>query len=284
MNKTKFKQEIDNFLNEIKKRFNDVEKAVTDPKNNSLISYVPIGKSLFTYTEKCLQNDFDIIYSTNGIRLDYIFHRAKISEQIKKDKKQKRYELYNASNWFFVERLVEGIKYQILSHKNKYEGLTKDDFYYVYWGYFCKFGKHFNWNETLNIDKKIYYLEWLLDVNTNIFRKEFIDSLYERIFIEGNKTVTDVHGDIKEINIKNSDYNTMKKLSKEQIIEIIESFDHKPTVKEITDKYMSTVNKDDDDELIARYVSIQLMRKYIQSYEIEDLIKVNKYKKEEKKH
>ena len=66
----------------------------------------------------------------------------------------------------------------------------------------------------------------------------------------------------------NSDYNAMKRLTKEQLIEMIESFDYKPTVVQIADKH----NKEND-----AFISKQLMRHYIQDYELEDMIKTYKH-------
>ena len=69
-----------------------------------------------------------------------------------------------------------------------------------------------------------------------------------------------------------------KRLSKEQIINIINLFEQKPTVNEITDKYLKTLDEEADD-YNDKYVSKELMRHYIKDYELEDMIKINKYKK-----
>ena len=69
-----------------------------------------------------------------------------------------------------------------------------------------------------------------------------------------------------------------KRLSKEDLIILINSFEQKPTVNEITNKYLETLDEDADD-YNDKYVSKELMRVYIQDYELEDMIKVNKYKK-----
>ena len=61
-----------------------------------------------------------------------------------------------------------------------------------------------------------------------------------------------------------------KKISKDDLINIINKFENKPTVKEITDSYMSSLGEDERDD---KYVSKELMRSYIKSYELEDMIK-----------
>lgn len=61
-----------------------------------------------------------------------------------------------------------------------------------------------------------------------------------------------------------------KRLSKQQIITLINSFDEMPTVKQIADKH----NNESD-----TFIRKELMRRYIQDYELEDMVKVNKYKK-----
>ena len=69
-----------------------------------------------------------------------------------------------------------------------------------------------------------------------------------------------------------------KRLSKEELITLINSFEQKPTVNEITNKYLETLDEEDDD-YNDKYVSKELMRHYIKDYELEDMIKINKYKK-----
>ena len=61
-----------------------------------------------------------------------------------------------------------------------------------------------------------------------------------------------------------------KRLSKEELITLINSFDEMPTVKQIADKH----NKESD-----TFIRKELMRHYIKDYELEDMIKINKYKK-----
>ena len=68
-----------------------------------------------------------------------------------------------------------------------------------------------------------------------------------------------------------------KRLSKEELISLINSFEQKPTVNEITDKYLKTLDEEADD-YNDKYISKELMRGYIKDYELEDMIKVNKYK------
>ena len=69
-----------------------------------------------------------------------------------------------------------------------------------------------------------------------------------------------------------------KRISKEELITLINSFEQKPTVNEITNKYLETLDEEADD-YNDKYVSKELMRHYIQDYELEDMIKINKYKK-----
>ena len=257
MKKELFKKEIENFLNEIETRKKEVV-------NNELISTTQVGKSLFDFARINFKSSYPLVYSVKGIRLDYIFHLGS------------KTQLHNASNWVDIERLINGLKYEILANKDKYKDISLDDFYYVYWGYLTRLMKNFNWTSTLNIDNNPHYLEWLQ--TKPIFSDEAVQSLYNVVFIQNNNTVKDINGDKKEINIKNSDYNTMKKLTKDQIIDIIKLFEQKPTVNEITNKYLETLD-DESDDYNDKYVSKELMRHYIQDYELEDMIKVNKYKK-----
>ena len=75
--------------------------------------------------------------------------------------------------------------------------------------------------------------------------------------------------EIKRKRIESGLYN--KRLSKQQIITIINSFDEMPTVKQIADKHNS-----ESDTIIRK----ELMRRYIQDYELEDMVKIIKYKKQ----
>ena len=72
--------------------------------------------------------------------------------------------------------------------------------------------------------------------------------------------------------------NNPKRLSKEELISLINSFEQRPTVNEIIDKYLKTLDEEDDD-YNDKYVSKELMYYYIKDYELEDMIKINKYKK-----
>ena len=182
--------------------------------------------------------------------------------------------------------LVYSVKYEIIANKEEYKGITVDEFYYVYWGYLTRLMRNVNWSTTYNhsdkndfgliLAEKKEYLPWM--INHNIFSNEAIKILYTMIFINNDNTVIDINGDIKEINIKNSNYNTMKKLTKDQIIDIINLFEQKPTVNEITNKYLETLDEEADD-YNDKYVSKELMRHYIKDYELADMIKINTYKK-----
>lgn len=267
MKKELFKKEIENFLAEIEARKQEVE-------NGMLESTTQVGKSLLDFARINFKSSYPLVYSVKGVRLDYIFHLG--------SKKQ----LHNASNYEDIVYLWNALKYEILANKEDYKGITVDEFYYVYWGYLTRLMKNFNWTSTYNhsdknefgltLAEKKEYLPWM--INHNIFSNELIKILYTMIFINNDNTVADINGDIKEINIKNSNYNTMKKLTKDQIIDIINLFEQKPTVNEITDKYLKTLDEEADD-YNDKYVSKELMRHYIQDYELEDMIKINKYKK-----
>lgn len=251
MKKELFKKEIENFLNEIEVRKQEVA-------NNELISTTQVGKNLFEFARINFKSSYPLVYSVKGIRLDYIFHLGSKSQ------------LHNASNWKDVERLIQGLKYEILANREEYKDITLDDFYYVYWGYLVRLMKNFNLTSTLNVNGVAYYLEWLK--NAPLFSDDSVKALYNAVFVQNNNTVIDINGEKKEINIKNSDYNTMKRLTKEQIIELIESFEHKPTIREITESYLSTLDEEADD-YNDRYVSKENMRKYIISYKLNDMIK-----------
>lgn len=268
MKKELFKKEIENFLAEIEARKQEVENGVLE-------STTQVGKSLLEFARTNFKSSYPLVYSVKGIRLDYIFHLG--------SKKQ----LHNASNIEDIKRLWNALKYEILANKEEYKGITVDEFYYVYWGYLTRLMKNFNWTSTYNhSDKNEFgmttatkkdYLSWM--TSNNIFSSELVERLYTIIFINNNNTVIDINGDIKEINIKNSNYNTMKKLTKDQIIDIINLFEQKPTVNEITNKYLETLDEEADD-YNDKYVSKELMRHYIQDYELEDMIKIIKYKKQ----
>ena len=267
MKKELFKKEIENFLAEIEARKQEVANGVLE-------STTQVGKSLLEFARKNFKSSYPLVYSVKGVRLDVIFHLG--------SKKQ----LHNASNIEDIKRLCNAIKYEIIANKEEYKGITVDEFYYVYWGYLTRLMRNVNWSTTYNhsdknefgltLAEKKEYLPWMsID---NIFSKENIEILYTMIFINNINTVKDINGDIKEINIKNSNYNTMKKLTKDQIIDIINLFEQKPTVNEITNKYLETIDEEADD-YNDKYVSKELMRHYIKDYELEDMIKINKYKK-----
>lgn len=251
MKKSQFKQEIENFLNEIETRKQEVS-------NNNLISTLQVGKSLLDFARTNFKSLYPLVYSVKGIRLDYIFHLGSKSQ------------LHNASNWVDVERLINALKYQIIANKTEYANISLDDFYYVYWGYLVRLMKNFNWTSTCNVNGTAYYLNWL--ESKPIFSNDAVEALYNLVIVNGNNTVKDINGEKKEINIKNSDYNTMKKLSKEQIIDIIKTFDSKPTVKQIFDVYDASLDSEADD-YNDKYVSKELMRHYIKSYELDGMIK-----------
>ena len=276
MNKIQFKKQIDNFLQELQNRYKDVQEGY-------YICDEQVGKSLFDFARKNFTKDlYPLVYSVKNVKLEYIFHLGN------------KNALHNASNQIDIERLYNALKYQILANKNLYSGITASDFYYVYWGYIVRLAKNFNWTSTYNttnvneygltIGKDRDYIGWTR--NFNILSNSYILKTYNEIFVQNLNTVIDINGDEKVINIKNSDYNTMKKLSKEQIINIINLFENKPTVKEITDKYMSTVELINTDTIEdteeyerlealnkSKIVTTDTMRKYIKSYELEDMIK-----------
>lgn len=251
INKNEFKNEIENFLAEIEARKQEVA-------NNQLTNTIQIGKNLFDYARKNFNDSYQLVYSVHSIRLDVIFHLGE------------KAQLHNASNFTDISRLYNALKYQILANKKLYENITLEEFYFVYWGFLTRLMRNFNWGQTLNDNNNAYYLPWMNNKGQNILSDAAISCTYKTIFINNDNTVKDINGDTKEINIKNSDYNTMKKLSKEELISLINSFNDMPTVKQITDKHNS-----ESDTFIRK----ELMRRYIQDYELEDMIKVNKYKK-----
>lgn len=261
MKNNEFKTQIENFLNEIEIRKQEV-------LNGELNCKIQIGKSLFDYARKNFRDSYPLVYSVQGIRLDVIFHLGEKSH------------LHNASNIEDIIRLYNGIRYEILANKKLYENITLDEFYYVYWGYFVRLARNFNWSSTMNTNnvnefgystgKQISYLEWMKNNDTNILSDYAIEQTYNSIFINNSNIVKDINGEKKQINIKNSDYNTMKKISKDELINIINKFENKPTVKEITDSYMNSLSEEEKDN---KYVSKELMRSYIKSYELEDMIK-----------
>ena len=277
MKKELFKKEIENFLDEIETRKQEV-------KNGVLESTTQVGKSLLDFARINFKSSYPLVYSVKGVRLDYIFHLG--SKNLESKKQGSKKQLHNGSNIEDISHLWNALKYEILANKEEYKGITVDEFYYVYWGYLTRLMRNINWSTTYNhsdknefgltLAEKKEYLPWM--INHNIFSNEIIKILYTMIFINNDNTVTDINGDIKEINIKNSNYNTMKKLTKDQIIDIINLFEQKPTVNEITDKYLETLDEEADD-YNDKYVSKELMRHYIKDYELEDMIKINKYKK-----
>ena len=272
MKKELFKKEIEKFLDEIETRKKEVENGVFDTTTQ-------VGKSLLDFARTNFKSSYPLVYQVKGIRLDYIFHLGSKKQGSKK-------QLHNGSNFEDIVHLWNAIKYEIIANKEEYKGITVDEFYYVYWGYLTRLMRNINWTTTYNhsnknefgltLAEKKEYLPWML--KHNIFSNEFIERLYTMIFINNDNTVIDINGDIKDIHIKNSNYNTMKKLTKDQIIDIINLFEQKPTVNEITDKYLKTLDEEADD-YNDKYVSKELMRHYIKDYELEDMIKINKYKK-----
>lgn len=282
MKKELFKKEIEKFLDEIETRKQEVANGVLE-------STTQVGKSLLEFARINFKSSYPLVYSVKDVRLDYIFHLGSKKQESNKQgsKKQKSKKLlHNASNYEDIVHLWNALKYEIIANKEEYKGITVDEFYYVYWGYLTRLMRNFNWTTTYNhsdkndfgliLAEKKEYLPWM--INHNIFSNELIKILYTMIFINNDNTVADINGDIKEINIKNSNYNTMKKLTKDQIIDIINLFEQKPTVNEITDKYLKTLDEEADD-YNDKYVSKELMRHYIKDYELEDMIKINKYKK-----
>lgn len=251
MIKQEFKEQIDNFLLEIQKRGKEISNGQFNPT-------FQVGKNLYAYARKNLNNDdLPIVYSVGSIRLDYIFHR---------DDKTK---LFNASNYQDIIRLFYAVKYEILANKTIFKDITLDDFYYVYFGYLIRLSRNFNWTTTFNGDE-VLYLNWMNDEKQNILSDFAIEHTYKKIFIDNDNIVLDIKGVKKEINTKNSDYRTMKKLSKEELVSIIETFEDKPTVRQIRDYYMENMSD-------KGYLSPDSIRKYVKSYEIEDMIKTCKH-------
>ena len=272
MKKEQFKNEIENFLAEIETRKQEVANGMFDTTTQ-------VGKSLLDFARINFKSSYPLVYQVKGVRLDYIFHLGSKKQGSKR-------QLHNGSNIEDIVHLWNALKYEIIANKEEYKGITVDEFYYVYWGYLTRLMRNINWTTTYNhsdknqfgltLAEKKEYLPWMY--KHNIFSNELIKILYTMIFINNDNTVADINGDIKEINIKNSNYNTMKKLTKDQIIDIINLFEQKPTVNEITDKYLETLDEEADD-YNDKYVSKELMRHYIKDYELEDMIKINKYKK-----
>lgn len=219
MKKELFKKEIENFLAEIEARKQEVA-------NGMLESTTQVGKGLLDFARINFKSSYPLVYSVKDVRLDYIFHLGSKNQESKKQgsKKQKSKKLlHNASNYEDIVHLWNALKYEIIANKEEYKGITVDEFYYVYWGYLTRLMRNFNWTTTYNhsdknkfgltLAEKKEYLPWMY--SHNIFSNELIKILYTMIFINNDNTVADINGDIKEINIKNSNYNTMKKLTKD---------------------------------------------------------------------
>lgn len=266
-NKQIFKQLVLEFGNEIKERKNEINNGIYETTK-------VVGQSLFKLIPY-IREDFPIVYSTCSVRFDSIFKRKPNTDS----------KLHDANIWKDIECLYNGIKYQILAHKDKYVGITEDEFQYVYWGYLIMLAKNYNWTRTYNENGQYHYLDWF-NTYDNILLTTKVSETYKTIFIDNDNTVKDINGQIKKINIKNESYNTMKRLTKQELINIINQFTIPPTVKQITDYYMSTVelidiaNIADPDEFYnaaninkSKTISPELMRKYIKEYGLESLIK-----------
>lgn len=281
-NKKIFEQKLNEFVNDIVTRRKEVDEGIYE-------STKVVGKSLFSFIPY-IREDFPIIYSTCSVRFDSICKRKTTTPD----------GLHIASLWNDIECLYNGIKYQILAHKDKYTGISEDEFVYVYYGYFTILAKNYNWTRTFNIDGKHHYLDWYW-ADCNILKGSKARELYKSIFIDNDNTVIDINGQIKKINIKNSNYNTMKRLTKEELLNLISQFNLAPSVKELTAKYMESIdlidtsNITDESEFIrlenenrAKTISPELMRKYIKEYGLESLIKTCNHSKEffnkQKKH
>lgn len=273
MNKIIFQKQINQFLDELNARKQEVLAGNLDCTKQ-------IGKNLFDFARNNFKDDYKLVYSTGSVRLDYIFHLG--------EKKT----LHNASNFENIKRLSYALKYEVLANKSLYTGITKEDFYYVYWGYLTRLMKNFNFSSTYNYNEhdQTYhaplYLQWMDDNCTNLFSQNLIDSLYHQIFELNDNTVRDINGDIKKINIKNTEYNVMKRLSKSELINLINEFEEKPTVKQLVDHYtakltlIDTDTIEDEDEYYKavaennkKLISAELMRKYVKEYELQTLIK-----------
>lgn len=278
MNKPIFKTKIKEFFSEIESRKTEIANGVLDTK-------LQVGKNLLDYIKTFKKEEFKLTYSTGSIGLNIIFHLG--SKQT----------LHNASNFTDITRLYNAIKYEILANIETYNDISLEDFYYVYWGYLTRLMRNFNWTCTYNTDgqinqygiktsgSSINYLSWMNNDKTNILSDYAIERTYNTIIVEKDDTVTDINGDIKHIKPRNNHY-FMKRLSKTELLEIIRKFDYQPSVKEITDAYMSTVDLIDVDSIDneeeyfkaveankAKTISEVLMRKYIKEYELESLIK-----------
>lgn len=278
MNKLIFKAKIKEFIDEIECRKTEIANSVLDTK-------LQVGKNLLSYIKTLKTDEYKLVYSTGSVRLDSIFHLG--------NKKA----LHNASNFIDITRLYNAIKYQILAHIDVYKDITLEDFYFVYWGYLVRLMRNFNWTCTYNTDaqtneygiktssKSINYVTWMNNDKTNILSAYAIEQTYNSLIIEKNDTVKDINGDIKHIKPKITFY-FMKRLNKNNLLEIISKFDSPPTVKQVTEAYMATVdlidtdNIDNEEEFFkaveankAKTISEELMRKYIKEYELESMIK-----------
>lgn len=269
MNKKQFKQEIFNFLNEIDTRSYEIIANCFNP------TFI-VGKKLNDFVRTNFKDEYKLVYSVSSVRLDIIFHMNNKKNLLNGSNNETMFHLYNA------------LKYQIIANKYLYKDISLEDFYYVYWGYMSRLIKNVNFTETYNANNKICYIK---DQCTYIyFTDEAIKRTYEEIFIKNIHIVLDLNKNKKTINIKNKDYKVMKRLTKKELINIIEDytneFDCKPTIKQITEKYMSSINlidtdniedKDEYEEAIeynnSKIISKELMLSYVKQFELTDMIK-----------
>lgn len=217
-------------------------------------------------------DDFDIVYSYNGLRFDVIFNLKEKS--------------YIGSNEQTNIRIYSAIKYQVLAHYTEIEHLDKINKVRVAFFYGCKFLKCINNSCTFNNE--------IVDISTGIRKKKYTYSPIDWTKIQNisyniidqieneNFDIYDLTNNIHTINpIKqNTRYHMEKRITKEELIELINKYigeyNEKPSVTELCTYYMNVYRIEEIEELEEynlKKISKDLMRKYINDYDLKDSIK-----------
>lgn len=175
--------------------------------------------------------------------------------------------------------LLYAMKFQTLANWAELEGLSSLDIQKVICFYGLKLLNNVNNNCTYNEQSIVY------DPITPAYISNFAIQIYEDIYVNHNYTVQDINFQEKTLKFK-FEYMKQKRFNKEDLEKLILTFDKKPTIKELTDKYNNSIranytNKTNDEifELMKTLISTTLMRKYIKMFNLEDLIDVKSYNK-----
>lgn len=219
-----------------------------------------VDSSIQSFFIKTLSN-IQMKYSYSNIRYENIFPTK---------------NRLNGSDPATKTRLFQGMKYQAIANWKEMTDLSDTDKAKLIAFYGLKMYANINISMTYNDPAKIY-------PDYNPIDSKFISGSALMIVEElsnDNYTVYDLNNQPKELK-QNFEYMREKKYTKEQLIEMINSFNDVPTLNELYNKFFKTILENaKSTEDLEKYMSKELLRKYLKTFELTDMLKAERKSKQ----